>query len=181
MWLLWKERTQRRRPQGEKLQQQSQEQVNSWLTNKVIEPIKTPALTNNLALVSKKDGRVRVCVDCTPANEVTKDFDWHLPRLQDVRYRTQGKSWFARIDLEDAFFRIGVPARSRQLTAFTVGGQTYKFRRMPLGLKTAPAVFQRFMDHGLSEFADAIWYIDDILITATSGQNSAEGNALHSE
>lgn len=162
-------------------QQQSQEQVNSWLTNKVIEPIKTPALTNNLALVSKKDGRVRVCVDCTPANEVTKDFDWHLPRLQDVRYRTQGKSWFARIDLEDAFFRIGVPARSRQLTAFTVGGQTYKFRRMPLGLKTAPAVFQRFMDHGLSEFADAIWYIDDILITATSGQNSAEGNALHSE
>lgn len=199
MWLLWKERTQRRRLQGEKLvthrwdvwipelagiptpprqrvltplqQQQSQEQVNSWLAKNIIEPIRTPALTNNLVLVSKKDGRVRVCVDCTPANKVTTDFDWPLPRLQDVRYRTRGKTWFARIDLQDAFFRIGVPVRYRHLTAFTVGGQSYQFRRMPFGLKTAPAVFQRFMDHGLSEFGDyAIWYIDDVLITASSLQ-----------
>jgi len=40
---------------------------------------------------------------------------------------------------------------------------------MPFGLKTAPAVFQRFMDWGLSSFAEvAFWYIDDILIHAPS-------------
>jgi hypothetical protein len=40
---------------------------------------------------------------------------------------------------------------------------------MPFGLKTAPAVFQRFMDWGLCSFSEwALWYIDDILITATS-------------
>lgn len=150
---------------------QSQEQVNSWLDKKIIEPITTPALVNNLVLASKKDGRVRVCVDCTPANKVTQDFNWPLPRLQDVRYRVQGKTWFALIDLEDAFFRIGVPVRNRRLTAFMVGKQAYQFRRMPFGLKTAPAVYQRFMDWGLSEFSEiAVWYIDDILVTADSLQ-----------
>jgi len=40
---------------------------------------------------------------------------------------------------------------------------------MPFGLKTAPAVFQRFMDWGLSRFGEwACWYLDDILVGATS-------------
>jgi len=38
-------------------------------------------------------------------------------------------------------------------------------------LKTAPATFQRFMDVGLSDLSHmCLWYIDDILITATSLQ-----------
>jgi len=144
-------------------------QAEAWLDKKVIEPIPHPPLLNNLVLVSKKDGRTRVCVDCSPANQVTKDFDWPLPRLQDIRYRTRGNTWFSRLDLKDAFFRIGVPSSLRHLTAFRVGKQTYQFTRMPFGLKTAPAVFQRFMDWGLSTFASwAYWYIDDILIMAES-------------
>ena len=148
--------------------------MNQWLAKDVIEPIETPPLINNLVLVAKKDGRTRVCVDCTPANKVTSGYDWPLPRLQDMRYRMQGKTWFARIDLKDAFFRIGVPARFRRLTAFMVGSQSYQFKRMPFGLKTAPAVFQKFMDWGLAKFAEwAIWYIDDILIMANSRKELA--------
>jgi hypothetical protein len=148
---------------------QAQAQALAWLGQGVIEPIPTPPLLNNLVLVAKKDGRTRVCVDCTPANQVTQAFDWPLPRLQDIRYRIQGNTWFSRIDLKDAFFRIGVPAEYRRLTAFLAGKQAYQFRRMPFGLKTAPAVFQRFMDWGLSTFYEwAVWYIDDILICATS-------------
>lgn len=149
--------------------QQAAAQAEAWLKLGVVEIIKTPPVTNNLVLVAKKDGRIRVCVDCTPANRVTEDFDWPLPRLQDIRYRIKGATWFARIDLRDAFFRIEVPAEYRHLTAFMVGTSTFQFKRMPFGLKTAPATFQRFMDWGLSEFwAWAVWYIDDILITGTS-------------
>ena len=145
------------------------EQASLWLDKQVIEPIPTPPLLNNLVLVGKKDGRIRVCIDCTPANKVTQSFDWPLPRLQDIRYRIQGDTWFTRLDLRDAFFRIGVPAKYRHLTAFRAGKQSYQFKRMPFGLKTAPSVFQRFMDWGLSRFSEwAFWYIDDILIHANS-------------
>lgn len=148
---------------------QATRQVNEWLDKDVIEEIPTPPYVNNLVLVAKKDGRIRVCVDCTPVNKVTESFDWPLPRLQDVRYRIQGSTWFTRLDLTDAFFRISVPAKERLHTAFTVGGKTYQFKRMPFGLKTAPSIFQRFMDWGLSEYYEwCVWYIDDILITASS-------------
>lgn len=201
MWHMWQERTQGLRLQGlEKLEsharhdlwipeldgdpipprrrvltpiqaKQVQDQARSWHEKQVIEPIPTPAYCNNLVLVAKKDGRIRVCVDCTPANDVTKGFDWPLPRLQDVRYRVRGYTWFSRIDLKDAFFRVRIPAQYRHLTAFMSGGQAYQFKRMPFGLKTAPAVFQRFMDWGLSQFSEhALWYMDDILISANSAR-----------
>lgn len=147
--------------------EQAKDQVKSWLDNNVIEAINTPPLLNNLVMVAKKNGSIRTCIDCTPANRVTKDFDWPLPRLQDLRYFTSGYRWFSRIDLKDAFFRISVPTEFRHLTAFIVSGQAYRFRRMPFGVKTAPAVFQRFMDEGLAVYSDlAFWYMDDILIRA---------------
>jgi hypothetical protein len=108
-----------------------------------------------------------VCVDCTPANSVTQGFQWPLPRLQDLRHFVRGGQWFTRIDLKDAFFRIRIPHKYRHLTAFLAGGVAYQFTRMPFGLKTAPAVFQRFMDWGLARYGGlAFWYIDDILIKA---------------
>jgi len=158
---------------------QASEQAISWLGKKVVERIPTPALLNNLVLVAKKDGRIRVCVDCTPANQVTKSYDWPLPRLQDMRYRIQGYTRFARIDLKDAFFRIGIPRHLRRLTAFMVGTQAYQFTRMPFGLKTAPAVFQRWMDWGLSQFTEwAFWYMDDILIAANDAATLAHRENL---
>jgi hypothetical protein len=150
-------------------EQQAQRQVNLWLQHGVVEPIATPPLLNNIVMASKKDGGIRVCIDCTPANKVTQEFNWPLPRLQDIRFRIKGATWFFRLDLKDAFFRIRIPVAFRYLTAFMVGGVAYQFRRMPFGLKTAPATFQRFMDWGLSEFTGrAVWYIDDVMGVANS-------------
>ena len=140
-------------------------QVGAWLSKRVIQQVPTPPYVNNLVLAAKTSGGIRVCVDCTPCNKVMEDFDWPLPRLQDLRHFTRGKRWFAKFDLQDAFFRISVPTKYRYLTCFRCGPNTYVFTKMPFGLKTAPAHFQRFMDVGLSDLAsEAWWYQDDILM-----------------
>lgn len=148
---------------------QAVKQALDWLARGIVEKISNPPLVNNLVLALKGNGQIRVCVDCTPANKVTEDLDWAMPRLQDLRYFVKGTQWFARIDLSDAFFRLLIPVQYRHLTAFRAGGQTYQFKRMPFGLKTAPAHFQRYMDWGLSEYTGwAFWYLDDILIKGTT-------------
>jgi hypothetical protein len=150
-------------------QQQLEGQAQAWLAKKVVEISTTIKWVNNPVFVAKKDGSIRVCIDCRPANAVTRDFDWPLPRLQDLRYRTRGAVWFSRMDLSDAFFRISIPSEWRHLTAFESGGRRYQFARMPFGLKTAPSTFQRFMDHVLAEFFSfCFWYIDDVLVWASS-------------
>lgn len=150
---------------GPREQEQLRVQVRDWLAKHVIEVRPTQPLNNNLVFVAKKNGTIRVCDDCTPVNKVTKDYDWPLPRLQDIRHRLRGNRYFSRLDLKDAFFRISIPIKWRKYTAFTCDGIQYQFRRMPFGLKTAPAVFQQFMDTGLASLENiAVWYIDDILV-----------------
>lgn len=146
---------------------QLRQQVAAWLKLGVIEPRSAQPINNNLVFVAKKNGSVRVCDDCTPVNKVTSDYDWPLPRLQDVWRRLRGAKYFTRLDLKDAFFRIKIPAPYRYLTSFTCDNQQYQFRKMPFGLKTAPAIFQQFMDTKLALFRLwAEWFIDDILIHA---------------
>lgn len=159
----------RQRPLTPREQTLLSAQVQLWLKQGVIEPRSAQPINNNLVFVAKSNGKIRVCVDCTPVNEVTKDYDWPLPRLQDIRLRAKGSTWFTRLDLTDAFFRIAVPSSYRYVTSFTSHGQQYQFRRMPFGLKTAPAIFQQFMDTILRQHVEyALWYIDDILIFADS-------------
>ena len=144
-------------------------QTRAWLDEGVVEKTEPLPWVNNTVFVAKSNGGIRVCIDCTPSNTVTKDYDWPLPRLQDLRHHLGGARWFARIDLRSAFFRIRVPRSVRPLVAYRCDGNDYWFKRMPFGLKTAPAVFQRYMDHLLAPVKDiCFWYIDDVLVFASN-------------
>lgn len=155
----------RRRALSPLEEQQLEEQTRIWLSSKVVEIGRSIVWVNNPVFVAKKNGKIRTCIDCRPANAVTQDYEWPLPRLQDLRHTTRGWRWFTRIDLKDAFFRIRIPSVWRHLTAFESMGVRYQFTRMPFGLKTAPAVFQRFMDYVLSPLlGTCFWYMDDILV-----------------
>jgi hypothetical protein len=159
----------RRRPETPAEQAILSLQTQQWLEEGIIELIAHAPYENNKVYVEKSNGSIRVCIDCTPANRVTEDYDWPLPALSELRFFAKGYSWFAKVDLRSAFFRIKIPPAWRHLTAFRADGKTYQFRRMPFGLKTAPAVFQQFMDTRLAPLRDiCYWYIDDILVRGHS-------------
>src|SRR5204863_6160154 len=119
---------QRKRVRTPIQEQQVRTQTQSWLAAGIVERIPFPAWHNNIVIAAKKDGTPRICIDCTPANDVTEDFDWPLPRLQDLRSFVRGSQHFARIDLKDAFLRIGGPAKYRHLTAYEVDGVAYQYK-----------------------------------------------------
>lgn len=124
--------------------------------------------------VKKKNGNTRVCGDFRPLNDVTEEFDWPLPRLQDMRHQVRGCTWFASIDLKDAFHRIHLPPDLRKWVTISTPWGLYSFTKMTFGLKTAPSYFQRYLDHLLQSFrAWAIWYQDDILVTGRSAKEVA--------
>lgn len=133
-----------------------------WLAAGYVEPTKA-WVVHNPVFVEKKDHTIRTCIDYRPINAAMKDDLWPLPRIQDIRHRLVGARWFAKVDLKDAFHRIRIPPSSRPATAFHTPMGNYQFTRMPFGLKTAPAVFQRFIEWSVRG-QDCIAYVDDILV-----------------
>jgi len=74
------------------------------------------------------------------------------------------------LDLAKGFHQIEIDERDIHKTAFSVEDGHYEFLRMPFGLKTAPATFQRLMNYVLKEYINKIClvYLDDIIIYSTS-------------
>ena len=153
--------------------------IEAWSRQGIVEP-STAWVSCNPVFVEKKNGTIRTCIDYRPINRVTKDWEWPLPRIRDVRHRLAGTRWYTRFDLKDAFHRVTIPAAYRGWTAFHSHLGTFQFTRMPFGLKTAPATYQRFLDWVLfSHRGYLINYVDDILIFgSTRAQTSRRTRAV---
>lgn len=132
----------------------------------IITPSDSP-YASAIVLVKKKDGSTRMCVDYRALNKLTVRDNYPLPLIDDCVEYLGGKKFFSLLDLKSGFHQVRVSERSRKYTAFVTPQGQYEYRRMPFGLKNAPAVFQRFVNRVFRDFissGEIIIYMDDILL-----------------
>lgn len=89
---------------------------------------------------------------------------------EDILRSLAGAKFFTVLDLKAGFMQCPLDEASQRYTGFTVAGFHGKFRRLAMGLKTAPAHFSRIMSRALDELRPlgVYWYMDDILIATES-------------
>ena len=115
--------------------------------------------------VPKKDGSVRICIDYRRLNEITVGDPFYMVTLEEILEKAGGAKIMSKLDLSKGFYQVEVDSRSQEKTAFVCPFGKFEFRRMPFGLKNAPALFQRCMETVLhSCYAFSAPYIDDVLI-----------------
>ena len=87
-------------------------------------------------------------------------------RIEKVLESLGGSQYFSSLDCRSGYWQIDVQEEDRDKTTFSTGSDTYRFKRMPFGLKTAPATFQILMQQVLSEALGeyVLVYLDDIII-----------------
>jgi hypothetical protein len=80
--------------------------------------------------------------------------------------------FISKIDVKKGYWQLAMHRDSVIYTAFVCEEGKFEWTRMPFGLKTAPSIFQRFMNKVLKDargrFADA--YLDDIIIYSSTWQ-----------
>ena len=119
-----------------------------------------------LVVVGKKDGTIRMCVDYRGLNEITKKESFPMPNVDHLLDSLAGSKYFSSLDLGQAYYQVALQKESQEKTAFSTKEGQFCFNRLPFGLATAPATFQRLMHHMLEGllFKGAIVYLDDILV-----------------
>ena len=146
-----------------------QEQVNEMLENKLISPSYSPWCSPVL-LVKKKllDGtfKYRFCVDLKKVNSVTAKDSYSLPRISETVDALSVAKYFTTMDVDRAFWQVGLAEEDKNKTAFTKGRKLYEFNVMPFGSMNASITFQRLMDRVLRGLTwnQCLVYIDDVLI-----------------
>jgi hypothetical protein len=89
-----------------------------------------------------------------------------MQRSDEMFEALAGKQVFSPLDAARGYHQIPINKAHRWKTAFITHRGLFEYNTMPFGLKTAPAVFQRFMDGilGKLRWTAALCYIDDVVI-----------------
>jgi hypothetical protein len=139
--------------------------VQQLLQQKIIQPSESP-WNAPIVVVAKKNGDIRMCIDYRRLNAVTRRPIFPIPDAQQICDTLHGNEYFSTIDLSQGYYQIPVAEADREKTAFSTRTGHFEFLRMPFGLCSAPASFQRMMHKVLSSenWERCLIYIDDVLI-----------------
>ena len=101
-------------------------------------------------------------------NPVLQVEQYPLPKPDDLFTALAGGKQFSKIDLTSAYQQMSLDEKSRELVTINTHKGLYQYTRLPFGVASAPAIFQKTMDVVLKGLPQVICYLDDILITGST-------------
>ncbi|GFX74317.1 retrovirus-related Pol polyprotein from transposon 297 [Trichonephila clavipes] len=140
------------------LRKESEDVLEKDIFEECESPYGTPVV-----LIPNPNNQFRLCIDYRKLNKVTVSDTYSLPRMDDLPQEAKHTACISTINLKSRYDQVNVNPNDRDKTAFVCPFGTYWFKRMPFGLKNAPATFQRLIDifrRGLP----VLTYLDDIII-----------------
>ncbi len=143
--------------------------LNDLVSQKVIRHVEDSVWASPIVLVGKPNGSYRMCIDPSRTlNPSLCEDHYQLNTVDNFLVEVGGHLFYTMIDLTGAFQQVKLTNRSAKLVTITTPFGLYEFLRLPFGVKTASAIFQRVIDQILKRFPWAKAYIDDIVIYADS-------------
>lgn len=135
----------------------------------VLEKVTYSEWATPVVVVPKKDGRTRLCGDYkVTVNPVLEVDQYPLPKPNDLFASLSGGACYSKLDLKHAYNQMELDEQSQKLATINTHRGLYRYRRLPFGIASAPAIFQKAMDVILQGMNHVICYIDDILITGAN-------------
>lgn len=161
----------------EAMKEEINRQVNDMLKNDIIESSDSPWNFPLLVVPKKSEGtkKWRVVVDFRRLNDITLDRVYPLPNINEILDQLGNAMYFSTVDLANGYHQVYLDEQDKIKTAFNTNFGHYQFKRMPFGLKGAPATFQHLMNSALSGLngSKVFIYLDDVVIY---GRNLVEHN-----
>jgi len=128
-----------------------------------------------IVAVPKRDGRLRLCGDYkVTVNPVLDVGQYLLPKPDDIFATLSGGQKYTTLDLSHAYNQLLLNEDSRKYVTINTPKGLYRYTRLPFGIASAPAIFQRTMDSILQGVEGVACYIDDIIITGKTDEEHLE-------
>jgi len=146
------------RPVQQKIRRQAQarqdfirDQVQKVLNAGFIREVLHPEWLANSVIVTKANGKLHMCVDCTDLNKACPKDPFPLPHVDQVVDSMAGCDLLCFLDVYTGYPQISMAKEDEEKTSFTTPMGTYCYVSMPFGLKNAGPAFQRTMQVTMSK------------------------------
>ena len=126
---------------GREREAEVEKHIDQLLSKDLIEPADSN-WSSPVVLVKKKDGSWRFCIDYRRLNAVTRQD----ARIDESLDALAGSRYFSTLDLTSGYWQVPLDSEAQERSAFVTRGGLWKWKVLPFGLTSAPAMFQRMME-----------------------------------
>ena len=124
-----------------------------------------------IVIVRKPGGKVRICGNFkVTINPGMKTDIYPMPNPQELFQALNGGCKFTKLDLVDAYLQIELNEESKKMVVINTQKGLYRYRRLPFGLNSAPAIFQQIIDQTVAGIPGVVSYLDDLVVTGKTDQ-----------
>jgi hypothetical protein len=106
-----------------------------------------------------------VFVKLAYTNAQIKRKPFTLPKISDLLRKLSEFKYDTAIYLSMGYYYIPLDLEAQKLCTTILPWGKYQYKRLPMGVKTSPDIFQRIMYELLGYIPNIQVYLDDILIT----------------
>lgn len=127
---------------------------------------------NPIIVIRKTNGDFKAVWDYRRLNKILRDVPYDALGIESIIDKIHGSKLFCVLDFKLAYLQVPIDDNSKRLTAFQLPGiGTFQFEGLPIGIKSAPGLFQHRMDACFGDLRDKfslLSYFDDNLLCAQS-------------
>lgn len=147
-------------------------ELDRLLEAKIIEPVTHSEWAAPIVPILKPCGGVRICGDYkVTVNQASSVEQYPIPKVEDLFAKLSGGDQFSKLDMSHAYLQVVLDESSKPYVTVNTQRGLYTYNRLPFGVSSSPAIFQRIMEGILRGIPYCCVFLDDILL---SGPTEAE-------
>ena len=118
-------------------------ELDEMCRNGIIEPVsEASSWVSALLVVTKRNGRLRICLDPRPLNTALKRSVYAMPTIDDILPQLAKANVFSIVDATPGFKHVKLDKESSALTTFEAPFFRYRWLRLPFRTSPSPEIFQ---------------------------------------
>lgn len=142
----------------------AKEEVQRLINADVLEQIYDSEMASPAFFLLKKDGSLRLLIDYRWLNKYLRRSPYYVPRIREMPMRLAKAKCISTFDANLGYYARRLARKSRPLTGFCLPFGTFQYKRLPMGISTAPDEYQACMDQIVGDLEFVVVYLDDILV-----------------
>jgi hypothetical protein len=133
---------------------------------------------SQMAVTTKKNGDLRICIDPRPLNKALKREHYPLTVIDDVLPELARAKVFSKLDLSNGYWHCVLDESSSKLTTFQTPFGRFRWLRLPFGTSVSSEIFQKRLMSVLDNLDGVICIADDMNVYGV-GDTMAEAYEDH--
>ena len=151
------------------LKDKVEEKLNRLESLGIITPVKHSKWAAPVVPVLKQNGTIRLCGDYhVTINQASRDDTYPLLKVEELFTAMSNGKVYTKLDMSQAYLQLPLDDNSKELVTINTHKGLFQYNRLPFGVSSAPAVFQRCMESLFQGCKGVAIYLDDILVTGST-------------